>query len=232
MMRRSYRQATVDSDATGHKILLDGKPLVTPAKVPLLLPTRPLGEAIAGEWMQQGEKIKPQSMPLTRLAATAIDRVRPRRELVIEEVAGYAATDLLCYRAHEPPALVARQAEVWQPVLDWLQQRFDAHLLVTRGVSPVQQSALSLARLRAAVAAEDDLHLAALQALTGTLGSLALALAVRQGELDPEAAFEVSQLDESFQIERWGSDAEAMLRREEIRQDILDTARFLALLRS
>jgi chaperone required for assembly of F1-ATPase len=171
-------------------------------------------------------------MPLMRLAATALDRVRPRREAIVDEVVAYAATDLLCYRAHGPVELVLRQKQVWQPVLDWLRRRYDAHLQVTSGISPIAQGEASLARLRAVVTAQDDLHLTALQALTATLSSLALALALQEGELSPEAAFAASQLDESFQIERWGADEEAMLRREEIREEIVVTARFLALLRA
>jgi len=230
-MRRRYGSATVEADAAGHRVLLDGKPLLTPARAPFALPTRALAEAIAAEWAAQGEQVQPQAMPLTRLAATAIDRIAPQRERVIDDVAAYAATDLVCYRADEPAELAARQAAIWQPVLDWLQRRYDVHLQVTSGIRPVAQGAASLAVLRAAVAGHDDLQLAALQALTAALGSLVLALATLEAELSPEAAFAASQLDESFQIERWGEDEEAMLRREEIRRDILATARFLALLR-
>jgi len=231
VIRRTYREVGTCETPAGHNVLLDGRALLTPAKRPLALPSRALAEAIAAEWAAQEAEVKPRSMPLMRLAATALDRIAPDREMTIDEIAAFAGTDLLCYRAEEPPELVARQEEVWGPILEWLRQRYDAHLGVTRGVKPVAQSGASLARLRAVVAAEDAFHLAALQALTSGLGSLALALAVRAGAVQAEAAFAASQLDESFQNERWGVDEEAMLRREESRRDIMDTARFLAHLR-
>jgi len=230
-LRRFYQQARAIAAGTEFTILLDGKPLRTPAGAPLLLPTLALAEAIAAEWQAQGEQVQPRSMPMMQLAATAIDRVRPRLAQVIDEIVAYGATDLLCYRAERPPDLVQRQEEIWQPLLDWLRQRYDAHLQVTRCVVAVPQSDSSLGRLRAAVAAEGDLALAGLHALTGSLGSLVLALAILEGRIDAEAAFQACQLDETFQIERWGADTEAMAARESLRQDIAATARFVAMAR-
>jgi chaperone required for assembly of F1-ATPase len=230
-MRRLYREVTVEVCADGLQILLDDKPLRTPAKAALVLPTRMLAEAIAAEWRAQTIEIKPQSMPLTQLAATAIDRVRPRRAKIIDEVAAYAGTDLLCYRATEPRELAAQQRAIWQPQLDWLNQRYGASLAVTEGVRPIAQSEAALDRLRAVVAAQDDLHLTALHALTGTFGSLALALAVLDRQLAAADALAASQLDETYQMERWGADREAVLRREVIRGDVAVIAQFIELLR-
>ncbi|HYM33718.1 MAG TPA: ATP12 family protein [Candidatus Cybelea sp.] len=228
-MRRAYREVTTKTAETGHRILLDGKALRTPAKLTLDLPTRALAEAIADEWRQQDQNVKPHTMPLMRLAATAVDRLQSKRDAAVAEVAGYAGTDLLCYRAPEPPELARRQHEAWQPILDWLEHRYDASLAVTVGIRWVPQSPVALQRLRAAVAALDDLALIGVHAMTTGMGSLVLALAVLECEISAEAAFAASQLDEDFQVARWGEDAEAARRREGLRRDVLAAARFISL---
>jgi chaperone required for assembly of F1-ATPase len=169
-------------------------------------------------------------MPLTRLAATAIDRTAERRGEIVAEVANYAGTDLVCYRAAHPPALAARQEALWQPLIDWAAGRYDAGLAVTAGVVPMAQSPASLRAFVAAVAALDDFRLTALQAATAACGSLVIALALLEGRLDAAAAFAASQLDETFQIEAWGEDAEAAARRQVLAADIAAMAQFLELL--
>jgi chaperone required for assembly of F1-ATPase len=230
-MKRFYKDAEAVDSEGGCGIALDGRPVRTPGRQPLLLPNRALAEAIAEEWRSQGEVVKPEAMPLMRLAATSIDRVAAQREGVIDEVAGYAETDLVCYRAEGPAKLVARQQAVWQPLLDWATLRFDAPLRVTTGVVPQPQPPSSVAALRAAVAGLDTMALAALHAATTACGSLIIALALMEGRLDAADAWEASQLDETFQIETWGEDSEAAARREALRRDIEATARFMALLR-
>ena len=229
-MKRSYQQVTVRAADGGWTIALNDRPLRTPGKTELVLPSQNLAAAIAGEWDAQQDEIRPATMPLYRLAATAVDRTAARRELVIRETANYAGTDLLCYRAEQPPALAARQEAGWQPLLDWATRRYDAALRVTSGILPAEQSPATLAAYAAVVAAQDDFRLTALQALTGACGSLVIALAVLEGRLDAGEAFAVSQLDESFQIEAWGEDAEAAQRRRALAADIDASARFLALL--
>jgi chaperone required for assembly of F1-ATPase len=167
---------------------------------------------------------------LTRLAATAIDRTAPQRDLIAAETAGYAGTDLVCYRADHPPALVTRQQAVWQPVIDWATRRYDTALAVATGVVPTGQSPATLRAFAAAVAAHDDFRLTALHVLTAACGSLVIALALVEGRLDAEAAFAASQLDETFQIEAWGEDVEAAVRRQALAADIAAAARFLELL--
>src|SRR5439155_13332310 len=216
----------------GFGIMLDAKRLLSPAKQPFAVPSRPLAEAIAEEWQAQGPELRPHTMPLMRLASTAIDLVAKKRDDVVAEVANFAGTDLLCYRAEQPVALAARQHAVWQPLLDWATLRYDAPLTVTSGIIPVTQSATTLRALAAAVAAYDPMSLTALHAITTTSGSLVIALAVLEGELDAEGAFGASQLDESFQIEQWGEDYEAAERRAALKADIGAAARFVALLRS
>ena len=229
-MKRFYRAAQATPHARGHGVALDGKPLHTPAKAELVVPSRPLAEAIAQEWHEQGDAIATASMPLTRLASTAIDLIVPRRDAVIAETANYAGTDLVCYRAAHPPELVRRQNEAWQPLLDWARARYDAPLSVTTGVTPVAQLPASLAALKAVVAAHDAMMLAALRLATAASGSLVIALALTQRRLDADDAFAVAELDESFQIEHWGEDSEQTKRRAGLRDDLALAERFAALL--
>lgn len=227
-MKRFYKIAAVEERAGGFGVALDGRALRTPSGAPLLLPTRQAAEAIAGEWAAQGDELKPAAMPVMQLASTAIDRIAPLRDAVVDELLRYAATDLLCYRADSPAELVERQTQSWQPVIDWAMLRFDAGLRVTAGVLPVEQPAEALVALRRAIDGYDLWRLCVLQSLTAATGSLLLALAVIEGRLDGEAAYHASQLDESYQIALWGEDAEAAQRRAGLRADVLAAAEFLA----
>ncbi len=235
MMRASRKRAYVDvavmEEPEGFVLTLDGKPLLSAAKRPLRLPSRALAEAIAGEWAAQGQELDPRSMPLTRLAYAAIDVVAPGRTEIARRTAEFAGTDLLCYRASEPEELALRQQTLWQPLLDWAAARYGAYLAVAQGVMAVAQPADALAALGDEVAALDDMRLAALATATGALGSLVLGLALVEGRLDAEAAFALSQLDESFQSQRWGEDEEAAAQRARLKEDVAAAARFLALLR-
>ena len=229
-MKRVYKQAAARPADGGWGVALDGRPMRTPARHELIVPSAALAEAIAAEWEAQPDEIRPATMPLTRLAATAIDRTRTQRDLVAAETANYAGTDLVCYRADHPPALIARQHEQWQPLIDWAMQRYDAALAVTSGIVPRPQSPAALKAFAAAVAAQDDFRLTALHAMTTACGSLVIALALIEGRLDAASAFAVSQLDETFQIEAWGEDAEAAARRHGLAEDIAAAARFVQLL--
>ena len=230
-MKRVYKVVETRAVEGGWGVALDGRPVRTPARRELAVPSERLAAAIAAEWDAQDPDIRPETMPLTRLAATAIDRTAAERDKIVAEVANYAATDLVCYRAAHPPALAARQEAVWQKLIDWAAGRYDAGLAVTAGIVPVPQSPASLKAYATVVAAFDDFRLTALQAVTATCGSLVIALALHEGRLDAEAAFDASQLDETFQIEAWGEDAEATRRRAALAEDIRATARFLELLR-
>jgi chaperone required for assembly of F1-ATPase len=229
-VKRVYKTVETHAVGDGWGVALDGRPLRTPAKRDLLVPSHRLAAAIADEWDAQENDLRPESMPLTRLATTAIDRTGDLRDKVVAEVANYVETDLVCYRAAHPPALAARQEAVWQPLIDWAAGRYDAGLVVTESILPTAQSPASLKAYAGAVAALDDFRLTALQAATAACGSLIIALALHEGRLDAEAAFEASELDETFQIEAWGEDAEATRRREALAADIKATARFLELL--
>lgn len=227
--KRFYKTASAVSRPEGHTIVLDGRPIRSPAKASLLLPTAALAEAVAAEWRAQGDRVDPTTMPLTRLVNTVIDGVRRRREEVVRAVAAYGTSDLLCYRAEAPVALVERQARVWQPLVDWAERRFDVALAVTAGIVHVAQPPATLAKLSAAVEAYDDFGLGALQLATGAAGSLIIGLALLEGEIDPQAAFHASQLDETFQIEHWGEDETAAKRRAELFEE-LECARRLYVL--
>lgn len=230
-LKRFYKLCAVESTEDGHAVTLDGRSIRTPGRASLTLPSKPLADVVAAEWDAQGDEIDVHSMPMMQFASTAVDRVGPRRETVIDDIAAYGRTDLLCYRAEHPAALVERQGTIWQPLLDWAALRYDAPLLVTGGVIPVDQPENSMAAVRSAVAESDDFGLSALYSLTAACGSVVLALAVREDEIDPETAYAASQLDETWQAEQWGSDPEAEARRERLRADIHAAARFLALLR-
>ena len=231
-MKRFYQETATDTADGGWRVLLDGKPMRTPAKSVLVVPTRALGEAIAAEWRDVPAKseLDVSHFPLTRLAATGLDRVCPQRQKVIDDTAKYAASDLLCYRAGEPASLVERQHRLWQPLLDWSAERYGARLLTGEGTAFVTQPAEAVVRLGDAVAAHGDFALSALYNLTHISGSLVIALAVSERRLSAADAFAAAQLDELYQIERWGEDPIASQRHDAIRHDLDAGARFLTLL--
>lgn len=231
-MKRLYKRAEPVETGRGHGVSLDGKLLKTPGKRDLMLPSGALAEAISDEWNAQGAEVRPAMMPLTRLATTAIDRVAPHREAIIRQIANYAATDLVCYRTAHPAALAARQQAAWQPLIDWAALRYNAVLTVTTGVIPQRQSEAALRAFTEATAARDDFALTALHLATAACGSLVIGLALVEGHLDAENAFAISQLDESYQIEAWGEDAEQTERRKALADDIAAAARFISLLRA
>jgi len=230
--KRFYQKAEPAKRAGGYAIILDGKPIKTPGRRDLLVPSEALAAAIAEEWNAQATEVRAAKMPLTRFATTTVDRVATQRDAIIRQTANYAGTDLVCYRATHPPELAARQQAVWQPLIDWAVLRYDAPLVVTSGVIPKSQSEESLRAFASAVAEHDDFALTALHVATAACGSLVIGLALTQGHLDAEGAFAVSQLDESFQIEAWGEDAEQAARRRALAADIQAAARFISLLRA
>jgi chaperone required for assembly of F1-ATPase len=230
-MKRFYQEVSVAADAGGHRILLDGRPVHSPARQLLAMPSAALAEAVADEWRAQGVTIERSGKGLTRLVSTALDRMPALRGAAIEEALGYAETDLLCYRAAEPVELAARQERSWQPWLDWLAKAHGARLVVTTSMLPVTQPEPAVARLRAAIERLDDWRLVGLHGATTALGSLVLGLALLEGEIDAERALAASLLDELFEIERWGRERYAERRQQVLRRDVAAAARFLACLR-
>jgi chaperone required for assembly of F1-ATPase len=211
-MKRFYKTVSVAVRDDGHAILLDGRPVRTPGGNSLVLPSETLASAIAAEWREQGEEVVATAMPLLRLANTVIDGVAAHREEMIAAILRFGENDLICYRAHQPPELVARQKAGWDPVLDWLAQRHGAKLLVSQGLDHVDQPQAMMAILRALLEGLDGFTLAGLHVIASVTGSLALALTVLDGALSGPRAFELSRIDETYQAEKWGEDAEAAKR--------------------
>jgi chaperone required for assembly of F1-ATPase len=212
--RRFYAAVASEAAEEGFALTLDGRRARTPGRSPLVLPTHAMAQAVAAEWEAQGDTIRPDTMPLTRLANTAIDGVAPRLVEVRDEVVRYAGSDLVLYRAGEPDRLVALQAEAWDPVLDWARDALGARFILSQGVTWVAQPELSLSRIRALAERESSpFRVAALNVATTLTGSALLALMLADGAISPEAAWAAAHVDESFQESRWGTDAEALARR-------------------
>jgi len=231
-VRRLYQAVTVAASpdaGPAFGILLDGKPLSTPAKNVLDLPTRTCAEAVAAEWIVQREHIDPATMPLTRLVCSAVDGVRGREGEVREAIGKYVASDLLCYRASGPLPLVRRQADLWDPVLAWGRDVLGVPLIVTTGVMPVTQPQTARTVLARALAQHDPFTLAALYAMTTLMGSALLALAHAHGRLGLKEAWTAAHVDEDWQITQWGEDAEAATRRERRWVEVASASRLLRL---
>jgi len=226
-MKRFYEDVSVDEIEGGCRILLDGRPLKTPGKATLLTPVQGVAEAVASEWREQGEKIEPSAMPITRLATTAMDRMPELREPAIQEITDYTGTDLLCYRAPKPDDLVQRQHECWQPPLDWMERRYGIQFDVTGSLLPVPQPKATIEGVRGIVETIDDWPLVGLHGATTGLGSVILALALWHGEIDAGGAADASLLDELFEIEQWGQERDASRRHEVLRRDIKGIATYL-----
>jgi chaperone required for assembly of F1-ATPase len=223
--KRFWTRAEVEPHEQGYRVSLDGRGIRTPAKAELYLPTRALAEAVAKEWATQGEIIDPRTMPVTRTANSAIDKVMPQRAAVADMLAEYGGTDLLCYRAETPEELMRRQAEAWDPLLDWAAQALGAPLNVGAGVMHVPQPAASLAALSQRVHGFSPFELASLHDLVAISGSLVIGLAVTERHETPELLWGVSRLDETWQEEQWGEDDEARSAAEIRRADFLHAAR-------
>lgn len=230
-MSKPWHEARVEGDAVPYAVTLGGKPVHTPTKRIVTVPSRALAEAIAEEWRAQGDRVDPKSMPMTRYMNSILDTVADHRDGVVDQVAAYGASDLLCYRAERPEGLVARQAAAWDGPLTWAARAKGAPMVVTSGVMAVDQPPASLDALRAAVAAQDDAGLAALHDLTAFSGSLVLALAVADGHLTPDEAWAASRVDEDWQVEQWGEDDLATKAAVDKRAAFMDAARLLELSR-
>ncbi len=229
--KRFYTEVSTRQGEEGFEILLDGRPVRTPAKAKLAVPQAALAEALAAEWAAQGTEIDPSTMPLTRLVNVALDGVANERAAVAEEIVRYMGTDLLLYRAEGPDSLVARQAAQWDPVLDWLHQSHGARFFLAEGIRHVAQPQDMLDRAAALVPVDDVLALTALSSITALTGSAFLAVAVAQGAIDAETAWAAAHVDEDWNIERWGEDSAATHRRLARKAEMLAAVRLLELSR-
>lgn len=231
--KRFYKDVTVvpveHGDETVFEVHLDGRPARTPSREHLRLPTRAVAQMIADEYAAQETVIDPVTMPVARIANTAIDGVLRDPEPVFDDVLKFAGSDLLCYRADSPEGLVARQAEAWNPVLDWIAKAIGERFAVTEGVVHVTQPTETLAALRKYMLEREagPFDLTCLHLLTSLSGSALLALAVRSGRLSPDEAWKAAHIDEDWQVEHWGQDSEAVARRNARRRDFDAAARMI-----
>lgn len=208
--KRFYKEVSVGAaEEGGHRVLLDGRPVKTAGRKTLTVPQLALAEALAGEWAAQETSIDPMTMPLTRIANVAIDAVALRLGEVADDVAAYAGNDLLCYRADTPQSLVSRQETAWRPVLDWAESRFSGRFVLAEGIMPVRQDPALIGRVRDSLEGMAALRLAALHVATTLTGSGLLALALEGGLLPAEAVWAAAHVDEDWNCEQWGGDAEA-----------------------
>ena len=226
-MKRFWTDVAIDADRV---VTLDGKPVRTPGRRPLALPTDALAEAVAEEWRAVGETIDPRTMPLTGLANAATDPIANDPAQFAARLAAYGESDLLCYRADGPPLLVERQAAAWDPLLAWARGRYDVAFAVTEGVMHVAQPDATIARLHEAVAAYDDFRLAGLSPVVTLTGSLVIGLALIEGRLDADRAWAAAGIDEDWSVEMWGEDWQATQLRELKRKEFGVGVAFLGLL--
>lgn len=227
--KRFWKTATVVPEEGGFAVHLDGRRVKTPSKASLILPTEALATLIASEWDAQTGLVNPETMPATRMANSAIDKVIPQYDEVAGLLSAYGATDHLCYRAVKPAALIARQVAAWDPLLDWAAEALQAPLRTTFGVVHIEQPAQSLQNLHQHVLDLGNFRLAALHDLVALSGSLILAFAVARGRLTPDQAWDASRIDEVWQIEQWGEDEDAAEITALKRQAFHEAARFFAL---
>jgi chaperone required for assembly of F1-ATPase len=230
-VKRFYRVAAHVPSRSAWQITLDGKPVRTPRRNLLIVDAAPLAEAIVAEWSAQGDKVEPRTMPLTGLSNAAVDHVAADRRAFAASLASYGESDLICYRAEGPDDLVRQQSTVWDPLVRWASHRFGAELSVTSGIAHVAQDRIAIERLAAALEAMNDFQLAALQPLVTISGSLVIALAIADGKISADEAFDAGHLDELYQAEKWGDDAEALAARLGRKIAFNAAARMLTLLR-
>lgn len=226
--KRFYKEATVEEGEDGFAVTLDGKRAKTPGQQPLVLPTRAAAQLLADEFEAQQTEINPVTMPVLRLVNTALDGVAREPEAVAEDILRFASSDLLFYRADGPETLVERQAEAWDPVIDWARNALHARFMLAEGVMPVEQPREAVEAVRRHLAPRiEPLRLASLHLLTSLMGSALLALAVESGELSPDQAWDAAHVDETWNAEQWGHDAEAVARHNARRRDMLAATRLL-----
>jgi chaperone required for assembly of F1-ATPase len=229
--RRFWKAATVAERDEGYEVLLDGRLVRTPGKSPLILPTPAMAEAIASEWDAQEDTVNPETMPMTRMANSAIEKVAPRRHDVASYLAEYAGTDLLCYRADGPETLVTRQEEAWDPWIDWAETRFGVNFAVAAGVMPVQQAENVVPAVLKELLRFNSHEMVGVHDLIGLSGSAILGLAAASGAESPEVLWPLSRIDEDWQAELWGTDEEAEAASELKKQAFMDAFQFLTLSR-
>jgi chaperone required for assembly of F1-ATPase len=232
-VRKFYKVVEAGTAPGGYAIRLDGKPVRTPLKHPLLLPSMPLAEAIAQEWAAQGDEIKPATMPLTQLANTMIDKAKgPDRAAMNAQLRDYGSSDLVCYFATHPADLVKRHEKQWTPLIAWMKEKYDITLETVSGIKYHRQPQESLDKLQKIIEGLEIADFTIVQAVAAATGSVVIALALLEGRLLPEEAHEAACVDEIYQLKTWGMDAEAQKRLDIIQSELNAVARFKELIKS
>ena len=224
--KRFWKNVEVVSAEGGFTVTLDERSVRTPGKALLAVPTEEMARHIADEWEAQTEKVDPRTMPWTRSANSALDKLSVQRREVEDHLIGYAGTDLVCYRAEQPQRLVERQRAGWDPILSYLEETFAVRLKTTSGVMPVSQDADTLAVLRNVMSSMSDFAITGFHDIVTLSGSYLIAVAVAREEIDPLAGWALSRIDEDWQIEQWGRDEEADAQAETKREAFLHATRF------
>ncbi len=227
-MKRFYKEVGIVEGTGDFGVALDGKVIKTPGRVPIVVPFRGLAEAIAEEWRAQEVEVRPHTMPMMQLAATVIDHIPTNRSAIEAGILRFAETDTVCYRAEpgQPAELIRLQKALWDPLLDWVADRYGARLLTTDGVLPIAQPRDTIENLTALVAAMDDWRLCVLHSAAASSGSFVIGLALVAGRIDADEAFAAAELDAGFEIDRWGEDAAATARRAVVAFDLKAARRF------
>lgn len=225
-MKRFYKNAEVRAQDGAFHVQLDGRAIRTPARNLMAVPTAALAEGLAIEWNSQSDEVDRTTMPLNRMAGTAIDGLAGKRAATVTAIARYAETDMVCYWAEHPHTLVEQQQATWRPLIDWVADTYGGRLQVASGILPIRQDETALARLRGSVDELDDFRLVGLSVATGAAGSLVIGLALVAGRVDAQGAFDAAQLDESFQIAEWGEDEIAEQRRADLLAEFKHVERF------
>lgn len=228
---RFWKQTTLTAHDAGWQVFLDARPLNTPAGAVLVLPKEALAEAIRQEWDAQHDHIDANTMPMFRQAVTALDRIAPHRQQIIDELIGYGNNELLCYRAEEPPELQSEQHRLWQPCLDWASDNFGFNFTISEGIMPINQPPKNAEITHRILKAMDDFHLGGAANLIIASGSMVVGLGVATGHLTPEQGFDVAFLEECWQADQWGHEPEAKDRRARIKEDMIEAHRYLSLLK-
>ena len=229
-MRRFWKEVTLEQSTFGHAVRLDGRPVKTPTRNELALPTKRLADAVVAEWEAVEKTIDPLQMPMTGFANAAIDRIAPDRAGFAAAIAAYGETDLFCYRAAAGEPLAERQAAIWDPWLQWARARYDVSFVIVEGIMHQPQPDTSLEKLRAAVVARGTFELAAMAKLAHLSGSLIATLAVVERAGQAQDIWNATCLDELWQEELWGADHWAQKNRNDREGEFMQAARFLELL--
>jgi chaperone required for assembly of F1-ATPase len=228
MMKRFYKDVTLGQENTSFQVFLDGRPIRTPAQNTLLLPSRQLAEAIRQEWKNQGEKIKPDSMPMMTLACSAIDLVPTQRKAIVDELLQFAQMDTLLYQVSSPETLAEKQARLWPPLVQWCEQRWDVTFSVAKDTLAITQSKRCLEQLRQTLEAQENFALSGLACAVRAASSLIVGLALLEGRVTAEQAFEAGELEILHNREVWGDDPDLEKRLAATRADFDAAARFFS----